>query len=100
MYVEYESGERELYNLANDPYELDNIYASADPDLVALLGALRGCSGRNVARRRAASLSPVEVLDDAAQVLGDLACGRAVDGYAAAVGVRDSSTVADTCILR
>jgi hypothetical protein len=42
VYVEYESGERELYNLANDAYELDNIYASADPDLVAPLGALRG----------------------------------------------------------
>jgi N-acetylglucosamine-6-sulfatase len=49
LYVEYESGERELYDLAEDSYEIDNRYASADPDLItqlqARLGALRGCVG-------------------------------------------------------
>lgn len=49
IYVEYKSGERELYDLANDPYQLDNLYANADPDLIAQLearlGALRGCMG-------------------------------------------------------
>ena len=48
-YVEHENGEKELYDLANDPYELENVYESADPalveDLKARLEALRGCSG-------------------------------------------------------
>ncbi len=47
-YIEYENGERELYDLEADPYELDNVYESADPtlveDLEARLEALRGCS--------------------------------------------------------
>ena len=49
LYVEYETGEKELYNLSKDPYELTNRYASADPalrsDLRARLNALRGCAG-------------------------------------------------------
>jgi N-acetylglucosamine-6-sulfatase len=49
LYVEYESGERELYDLAKDPYELSNIYETAAPTLVAELGAqlaaLKDCSG-------------------------------------------------------
>ena len=48
-YVEYNNGEKELYDLRADPYELDNIYDSADPslleDLKARLEALRDCSG-------------------------------------------------------
>ena len=48
-YVEYQSGEKELYDLANDPYELENIYETADPalleDLKARLEALRDCEG-------------------------------------------------------
>jgi len=48
-YVEYENGEKELYDLANDPYELENVYQSAGPalveDLKARLDALRDCSG-------------------------------------------------------
>jgi len=47
-YVEHENGERELYDLANDPYELDNLYEGADSalleDLKARLEALRDCS--------------------------------------------------------
>ncbi len=47
-YVEYESGEAELYDLEADPYELENIYETADSSLVedleARLEALRGCS--------------------------------------------------------
>lgn len=47
-YVEYENGERELYDLGADPYELDNIYESADPalveDLETRLETLRDCS--------------------------------------------------------
>jgi arylsulfatase A-like enzyme len=48
-YVEYGNGEKELYDLANDPYELENVYESADASLVedlkARLEALRDCSG-------------------------------------------------------
>ena len=48
-YVEYENGERELYDLKSDPYELDNVYESADPslieDLKTKLEALRSCAG-------------------------------------------------------
>ena len=48
-YVEYDNGERELYDLQNDPYELENLYESADPslieDLEARLETLKECSG-------------------------------------------------------
>jgi arylsulfatase A-like enzyme len=37
LYVEYSTGERELYNLERDPDELDNIAASASPALLAKL---------------------------------------------------------------
>lgn len=49
LFVVYEDGERELYDLTTDPYELDNIVATADPQLVAALYsqlvAMRECSG-------------------------------------------------------
>ncbi len=47
LYVEYSTGERELYDLRNDPYELQNLHATADPVLLrrlaAYLAALRTC---------------------------------------------------------
>ena len=47
-YVEYDSGDRELYDLQNDPYELENVYDSAGPtlieDLETRLEALKECS--------------------------------------------------------
>ncbi len=47
-YVEYQSGERELYDLQNDPYELESLHESVDPslleDLKAKLDALKSCS--------------------------------------------------------
>jgi N-acetylglucosamine-6-sulfatase len=46
-YVEYENGEKELYNLGTDPYQLKNAYQSADPtlkkELARSLDALRSC---------------------------------------------------------
>jgi arylsulfatase A-like enzyme len=49
LYVEYKTGEHELYDLRKDPYELHNEYASASPDLKrtleAQLDALRQCHG-------------------------------------------------------
>jgi hypothetical protein len=37
VYVEYQSGPRELYDLTTDPYQLQNLYATADPDHIAEL---------------------------------------------------------------
>ncbi len=49
LYVEYETGERELYDLEEDPYQLNNGYENADPALLrqleGRLKALRGCAG-------------------------------------------------------
>jgi arylsulfatase A-like enzyme len=39
VYVEYRSGSRELYDLRTDPYQLQNIYATADPAHIADLSA-------------------------------------------------------------
>lgn len=36
-YIEYDTGERELYDLVNDPYELENQIANAEPGLLAQL---------------------------------------------------------------
>jgi N-acetylglucosamine-6-sulfatase len=50
-YVEYATGERELYDLNADPTELTNIYNPDSPvggDLHARLNALKSCSGRNI----------------------------------------------------
>jgi arylsulfatase A-like enzyme len=48
-YIEYETGEFELYDLNEDPEELDNLAASADPALLQKfaiwLGNLRQCAG-------------------------------------------------------
>jgi hypothetical protein len=48
LYVEYKTGEHELYDLRKDPYELNNRYASAPPEITqrleAQLDALRQCS--------------------------------------------------------
>ncbi|HWD23939.1 MAG TPA: sulfatase [Acidimicrobiales bacterium] len=47
LYVEYATGEREYYDLATDPYEIDNVYSSLAPQrIVALhreLVALENC---------------------------------------------------------
>lgn len=49
-YVEYMSGERELYDLKVDPYQLDNIAATADINLLnqlsAKVNALKTCRGK------------------------------------------------------
>jgi arylsulfatase A-like enzyme len=46
-YVEWGSGDRELYDLEQDPYQLDNIHGSAPPGLLdelrAEMAALRSC---------------------------------------------------------
>jgi arylsulfatase A-like enzyme len=50
VYVKYASGDRELYDLRIDPYELQNLYETADSALVAQLEsrleALNDCAGQ------------------------------------------------------
>jgi N-acetylglucosamine-6-sulfatase len=50
-YVEYATGERELYDLRTDPYELQNIASVASPTLLSslssLVATLHTCSGAN-----------------------------------------------------
>lgn len=36
-YVEFKNGDRELYDLKNDPYQLENIFDTADPELLHYL---------------------------------------------------------------
>jgi arylsulfatase A-like enzyme len=49
LYVEYKTGERELYDIEEDPYELRNLYATAPPDLK------RRLEGQLDARRQCAA---------------------------------------------
>ena len=48
-YVEYGSGEREMYDLRADPQQIDNIVAAADAALIAALservGRMAVCAG-------------------------------------------------------
>jgi len=48
IYIEYNNGEREFYNLIADPYELENLASKLDPDILsslhAWLGQLQTCS--------------------------------------------------------
>ena len=50
-YVEYKTGEKELYDLRVDPYELNNLAAKANPDLLTELATrlheLEKCSAAN-----------------------------------------------------
>lgn len=49
IYVDYGSGEQELYDLQADPLQLANLAATANPDLLAALAAraaaMHGCAG-------------------------------------------------------
>ena len=49
-YIEWETGERELYELRDDPHQLDNVYKQSDKvlkaDLDQKLEAIRDCNGR------------------------------------------------------
>src|SRR5690606_22552983 len=61
-YIEYGTGERELYDLARDPHQLDNVVETADPALVEALARrlaeLRTCSGADC--RRLEDLPPMQ----------------------------------------
>ncbi len=49
LYVEYGDGGRELYDLREDPHQLENLYETADPEVLRnlriRLAALRDCAG-------------------------------------------------------
>jgi len=51
LYLEYESGEIELYDLIQDPYQLENIASSADPEFIQemsqWLADLSTCEGES-----------------------------------------------------
>jgi hypothetical protein len=61
-YLEFENGERELYNLRKDPYQLENIAGSADEALLralsAWLNSLNHCTAAGC--RTAEEFSPPE----------------------------------------
>jgi N-acetylglucosamine-6-sulfatase len=54
VYVEYASGPRELYDLRTDPYQLQNVYATADPGHIADLS-------RRLAELAASTGNPAKV---------------------------------------
>ena len=61
LYNEYETGEHELYDLRNDPFELQNqfgnpVYAPVQGALQRLLAGLVNCAGRSCRQRPALKL--------------------------------------------
>lgn len=65
LYVEYETGERELYDLRSDPHELENLAAGAAPAtleaLAARLGELRDCEADGCRAAEEGALDPGSV---------------------------------------
>jgi N-acetylglucosamine-6-sulfatase len=61
-YVEYSTGERELYDINADPEELNNLAKSADPALIAALHQrvddLRNCAGDSCRGAESKPLGP------------------------------------------
>jgi arylsulfatase A-like enzyme len=63
MYAEYHNGDRELYDLKRDPYELqsrhrDPAYSSVETELADRLDLLRGCAGSACRLHRADPPAP------------------------------------------
>jgi N-acetylglucosamine-6-sulfatase len=84
-YIEYGTGERELYNVLDDPYQLDNAIERTDPSLkralAARLGELARCAGAQCRELEDRPLSdgtirPVAVQDQARGAL-PVVCPRA-----------------------
>lgn len=63
LYVEYQNGELEFYDLIADPYELNNIASSIDPKIISSLhswlGQLQTCSAKDC--RKLEESLPVEL---------------------------------------
>ena len=64
LFVEYDDGERELYDRRMDPYELENLAATADPsvlaDLASRLADLRECAADGCRVAEDATFGPVQ----------------------------------------
>jgi arylsulfatase A-like enzyme len=61
-YVEYVTGEKELYDVAADPYELQNLASKASPNLLAALSArVKELANCKAAACRAAEDAPLNV---------------------------------------
>jgi N-acetylglucosamine-6-sulfatase len=65
VYVEYKSGPRELYDLRTDPYQLQNLYATADPAHIAELS--QRLAELAVSQGDPPTIESVVVNDDSAQ---------------------------------
>jgi N-acetylglucosamine-6-sulfatase len=63
-YIEYDAGEKELYDFSLDPYELESFAASADPTLVeslrTRLEALQACVEQTCREAEEGSYSGVQ----------------------------------------
>jgi arylsulfatase A-like enzyme len=66
VYVEYGTGERELYDLAADPHQLSNLAAETDPALLGALSArvaeLAACAGAECRRLEDLPVAPHPVV--------------------------------------
>jgi N-acetylglucosamine-6-sulfatase len=64
-YIEYGTGERELYDLARDPFQLTNVAKTADPDLVHALAErlaeLKNCASTNCRELEDLPVEPEEL---------------------------------------
>ena len=65
MYVEYDTGERELYDLSADPYQLQSISRTANTEqlyssLQSRLNALKDCSGEGCRSAEWATTTPTD----------------------------------------
>ena len=71
LFVEYATDELELYDLRNDPYQLESLHQTADPNLISglatLLQELRNCAGAGCV---IFGPVPVELVSFSATVLG------------------------------
>lgn len=82
-YVEYETGETELYNLVGDPFELTNQAAAADPALIQsmsnYLEPMKTASGN--AFRSLEALSPPPLSDPATLTIDPADTDPAIDNW-------------------
>jgi N-acetylglucosamine-6-sulfatase len=66
-YIEYVNGERELYDMGTDPYQLENLVAAADPALLDQLGVrlaeLSECAAAACRQAEDEPLGPLVLLD-------------------------------------
>ena len=69
-YAEQRTGERELYDLLNDPYQLENVAATANPTFLAMLSdGLRELADCAAETCRALEEEPILPFDATANLL-------------------------------